>query len=403
MLGPSKNMSILYLSYDGILEPLGHSQVLCYIQKLSKTNKILLISYEKNMDINDRKKRSLIKKELEGYDISWFPLTYHKKPPILSTAYDLLRGICLAIKLSIINPIRVVHARGYPVSIIALFIKYLFGVKYLFDMRGFWPDEKLESGWNAKGVPYKVTKIFEKLFLLSADHIISLTNAGSLELQKFPYLKGKVPPITVIPTCADLKIFKVNKTLNKKNKFTVGYIGTASNWYLFEETALCFALILEEIPKASFLILNRGDHNYIEECLSKVGIKKDSYKILECSRYEVPKYLSELNASVFFIKPVFSKKASAPTKLAELLGCGIPCLTNTGVGDMDSIIEHEKVGTLIRSFDIDSIKKAIKIFLSLALEVNIQERCHETAEKYFCLEQGASKLNAVYESLAKFK
>jgi len=41
------------------------------------------------------------------------------------------------------------------------------------------------------------------------------------------------------------------------------------------------------------------------------------------------------NASLFFIKPVWSKKASSPTKLAELMGLGIPVFSNSGVGDVD--------------------------------------------------------------------
>ena len=40
-------MSILYISYDGILEPLGQSQVLSYLERLSKDRDIYLISFEK--------------------------------------------------------------------------------------------------------------------------------------------------------------------------------------------------------------------------------------------------------------------------------------------------------------------------------------------------------------------
>lgn len=38
---------ILYISYDGILEPLGYSQVLKYMESLSKDFEITLISFEK--------------------------------------------------------------------------------------------------------------------------------------------------------------------------------------------------------------------------------------------------------------------------------------------------------------------------------------------------------------------
>ena len=38
---------ILYISYDGILEPLGYSQVFNYVLKLSKDHGIILLTFEK--------------------------------------------------------------------------------------------------------------------------------------------------------------------------------------------------------------------------------------------------------------------------------------------------------------------------------------------------------------------
>jgi hypothetical protein len=34
--------------------------------------------------------------------------------------------------------------------------------------------------------------------------------------------------------------------------------------------------------------------------------------------------MNSMNAGVFFINPFYSKIASAPTKLGEFLGCGVP-------------------------------------------------------------------------------
>ena len=45
-----EHKGILYISYDGILEPLGQSQVLSYLEKLSKKRVVHLISFEKHSD-----------------------------------------------------------------------------------------------------------------------------------------------------------------------------------------------------------------------------------------------------------------------------------------------------------------------------------------------------------------
>ena len=66
---------ILYLSYDGILEPLGYSQVFKYVEKLSKDFDISIVSFEKSANVKDTKNyekvRGLIqKKALNGSNIN---------------------------------------------------------------------------------------------------------------------------------------------------------------------------------------------------------------------------------------------------------------------------------------------------------------------------------------------
>ncbi len=40
-------MSILYITYDGLLEPLGQSQVLAYLERMSDRLLIHIMSFEK--------------------------------------------------------------------------------------------------------------------------------------------------------------------------------------------------------------------------------------------------------------------------------------------------------------------------------------------------------------------
>ena len=48
MLKTEQKKKVLYISYDGIMEPLGYSQVLKYLEHLSTDFDITLISYEKS-------------------------------------------------------------------------------------------------------------------------------------------------------------------------------------------------------------------------------------------------------------------------------------------------------------------------------------------------------------------
>ncbi len=394
-------MSILYFSYDGMLEPLGQSQVLSYLKCLACNRKIHLISFEKSADWINVFERDRISNDIAAAGIIWHPLRYHKSPSALATAWDIVCGISLGLWLVLRHRIGVVHARSYVPSVMALTIKQLAGVKYIFDMRGFWVDERVDGGlWLPSGRMYRLAKGFERHFLLSADYVVSLTHAAVREMQRFEYLQGRIPAITVIPTCANLTHFKPLPRQRTKGSLVLGYVGTVGTWYLFDEVARCFALLLTFCPNAKFLIVNRNEHAYIRERLNVAGIPFSAVELVTATYAEVPKQMSRMDAGVFFIKPVFSKQASAPTKLAEFLGCGIPCLSNAGVGDMAEVLENDQVGLAISSFDDEEMIMALKKLINLVDDPDSLDRCVASAQKHFSLDEGVRLYDEIYKKLS---
>ncbi|MBC7490596.1 MAG: glycosyltransferase [Glaciimonas sp.] len=393
-------ISILYISYDGVLEPLGQSQVLAYLMRLAAGHRIHLISFEKQEDWANIAERERIEQDIARAGICWHPLRYHKRPTAVATAWDIFCGIVLGMWLVLRHRLGIVHARSYVPSVMALTIKRLTGAKYLFDMRGFWADERVDGNlWPRTGRMYSVAKGFERRFLLAADHVVSLTNAAVLEMQRFPYLQGLMPPVTVIPTCADLARFRPLPREHSSSGFVLGYVGTAGTWYLFDEVAACFAHLLQIRPDARLLVVNRGEHAYIHERLAAAGVPDVAVELTTATHAEVPRQMARMDAGVFFIKPVFSKQASAPTKLAEFLGCGIPCLGNAGVGDMADVLEGEHVGVALISFDKASLNKGLKQLLLLVQDPAIRARCVASAARHFSLDEGVQRYAGIYRKL----
>lgn len=398
----TQGLGILYISYDGILEPLGQSQVLAYLKRLAVDRRIHLISFEKIEDWDNDSERKRITEDIASAGIAWHPLRYHKRPSALATAWDIAQGIAVGLWLIVRHRLRIVHARSYVSSVIALVLKRLTGSKFLFDMRGFWADERLDGGlWPRTGRMYRVAKRFERRFLLAADHVVSLTHAAVREMQRFDYLYGRMPPMTVIPTCADLNRFKPMPYERLGAGFVLGYVGSAGTWYLFDDVVACFAQLLRLQPDARFLIVNRGEHAYIRERLAAAGVPDSAVELTTATHVEVPECMSRMDAGIFFIKPVFSKQASAPTKLAEFLGCGIPCLGNAGVGDMADVLEREKVGLALTLFDEASMTDALLRFLQLVSDPTTRERCVAAAQKHFSLTQGVERYCSIYEKLGE--
>ena len=225
--------SILYISYDGMLEPLGQSQVLAYLKKLADGRRIHLLSFEKAEDWANLTERERIANDIRDAGIVWHPLRYHKRPSALATLWDIACGITVGLWLVVRHRLHIVHARSYVSSVMALALKRLTGVKFLFDMRGFWADERVDGGlWSRNGRMFGIAKWFEQRFLMSADHIVSLTQAAVLEMQQFSYLQDNMPPITVIPTCADLTRFKPMANEQHTSTFVLGYVGSTGTWYI---------------------------------------------------------------------------------------------------------------------------------------------------------------------------
>ena len=383
-----------------MLEPLGQSQVLAYLKRLAVGRCIHLISFEKPEDWAHEAERARIAQDIAGAGIVWHPLRYHKQPSALATLWDIACGIGLGLWLVLRHRLRIVHARSYVASVMALTIKRLTGAKYLFDMRGFWADERVDGGlWPRSGRMFRVAKGFERHFLLAADHVVSLTQAAVRELQRFDYLQGRMPPVTVIPTCADLTRFSPMYRERDGGSFVLGYVGTVGTWYLFDEVATCFAQLLRMQPDARFLIVNRGEHAYIRERLAAAGVPDAAVELTTATHAEMPRQMARMDAGVFFIKPVFSKQASAPTKLAEFLGCGIPCLGNAGVGDMAEVLEGERVGVALKSFDEASLNEGLQQLLLLAQDPATRDRCVVSAERYFSLDEGVQRYADIYHKL----
>ena len=87
---------ILYISYDGMLEPLGQSQVLAYLKRLADGRRIHLISFEKAEDWANVVARERLASDITASGIVWHPLRYHKRPTALATAWDIACGIVLS-------------------------------------------------------------------------------------------------------------------------------------------------------------------------------------------------------------------------------------------------------------------------------------------------------------------
>lgn len=399
-IGEIIDQKILYITYDGLLEPLGQSQVLRYMVRLSPLHDIILVSFEKKEDWNDLKRRKLLAADIARAGIYWIPLRYHKRPSSLATAFDIGMGCAVAALLTVKHRIAIVHSRSYVASIPALLLKVLFGVRFIFDMRGFWADERVERGiWPSHNRMYRVAKWFERKFFCNADVVVSLTRAGVDQIRRFDYLKNDVPECEVITTCTDLNVFFPKGECYSSRPFTLGYVGSTDTAYLFEPVLECFRYLLTRKPDARMLIISKNTHGQIHALIDSYGISTERVEIKSAHHDAVAQEMRRMDASIFFVKTGFAVTASMPTKLGEFLASGIPCMCNAGVGDVADILEGDNVGVVLHDFSSDTLRCAVDRLLALVEDKSTATRCRATAEKRFSLQRGVESYSRIYVNL----
>lgn len=391
-------------------DPLGQGQVINYLIGLSKKGyKFDILSSEK--EDHFEKEGNYIQQLLRDNNITWFPLKFHTKPPLVSKLLDKYLLIKKAKELFKKNNYAFIHCRSYIGAEIGLKLKEEFKVKYLFDMRGFWPDEKVDAKhWDQSKlfwrVVYKNYKKIEKKLLINADEVISLTYAAKNEIEKKSYLpNSKI--VNVIPCCTDTEKYqfitnqkrrsaKQSLKINEDN-YVVGYLGSMGVLYMIPELVKIFSIIKKLKPTAILLVISKSDPEIIYKEIDKNEIKKDEVIIRSVSFKEVPDYLSAFDVSISLKSMTYGNIGTSPVKLGECLCSGIPVISGDGVGDVTQITESLNAGYIIRGYSKNDFDEFYNNFEKLE-QINRKE-LSEKATIFYSLSKGVSDYEDVYKKL----
>lgn len=389
-------------------DPLGQSQVLPYLAGLSKLGyRFTILSFEKKERMITQE--PIIRQLVADAGLEWVPMSFTSRPPLLSKFYDAVRMKRKAFALHRQKHFDMVHCRSYIAADIGVSMKRKFGVRFFFDMRGFWADEKRDGGaWKDDhpvfGRVYRYYKKKEAQYLREADHIISLTHAGKNELQTWAGYNPTVP-VSVIPCCADMEHFTLATQAEKhsgrrllgigEDRLVISYLGSIGAWYMLDEMLDLFRHIKDAYPNACFLFVTHSKPSLIRARATAKNIKPDDLHITEASRKEVPLYIKASDINLSFIKPVYSKISSSPTKLGEVLSMGIPVIVNAGVGDVETVVNNADAGIVIREFNENGYRQAVAQIDQLVMKE--PARIRSAVADTFSLDKGIEKYRDAYQ------
>ncbi len=404
---------ILFISYDGMTDPLGQSQVIPYLIKLTRFGyRFTLLSGEKPGRY--RLYRQTVEQQLAPYPINWVPVPYHKWPPVLSSVFDNRQLYRKARALHRSDPFDLVHTRVGVPALVGYRLKKKSGIPFLNDIRGFWADERVDGGiWNLRNPVYRLVYRFfrkkEDAFINTADFNTCLTEAARREIHRWPQINNQPIPLEVIPCSADTDFFNPDSVDDKRKQdlrkelgitpddTVVTYLGSIGGWYLIDEMMRFCRAVQEKLPKVRFLFLSPHLHEVIAAHAAKQGVDPSRLIVKHAQRSEIPALLSLSTYSVFFIKPCYSKISSSPTKHGEIMAMGIPVITNSGVGDVKEIVENADAGWVVDDFsDATFSRLAAGLAEHPAFD---RKRIRNEALKVYSLDRAAEIYRRVYERI----
>jgi glycosyltransferase involved in cell wall biosynthesis len=372
-----KDKRVLYISYNGMLDPLGQSQVVPYLKQLSELGvRFTLMSFERGSAFEPEgiEHCEQLRAELAACGIQWHWLRYHQKPSLPATAFDVLNGFVRAISLVQRGKIEMVHARAHIPAMIALALKSTLGIKMIFDLRGLMTEEYVEANhWRADSFPARLTKAIERRALAKADGVVTLTHVLWGFLQQESDFRERLVAHEIIPCSIDLKKFQFDQSARSSRRGELGiddrlvlvYSGSVGSWYMTDEMADFFATLKQRWPKSFFLWLTKGSENLVDAAMTKAGIDRSDFAVRAAAPVDVPSYLSAADAGIALYQPGVARLGTSPVKVSEYLACGLPIVINAGLGDSDALITEERAGVLVNNFTAVDFERAAQTLLEM--------------------------------------
>jgi glycosyltransferase involved in cell wall biosynthesis len=389
-------MRSLYISHNGMAEPLGQAQVLPYLTGLARRGvEVEILSFER-ADTSPAAINALATR-LRAEQIAWQPLVRSVTSHTLwRKAWESSIGVMEALKLALRRRPHIVHARSYlPAAVADTVVRAVPRANLLFDCRGMLGDEYVDNGhWHAKGLKYRLVKQYERRLFRRADGMVVLTEALKRWLTSRALL-GPDVRLAVVPCCVDTLRFRPDPETRAKQRAALGlgerlvvvYAGSLGSWYLEREMARFVAHVTRLRKDAVFLVLSRADATALRAAAQQEGLAQEAVIVRSVAPTEMPAALAAGDIGLSFIQSCFSKMGSSPTKVAEYLSVGMPIVANGDIGDQGDLTVEREACVILQGFDDDSIRHAARTAVSLAERPYLTRAAatHAVAERRFSL------------------
>jgi len=402
---------ILYVTFDGLLQPLGRSQVLRYIEKLVERGwKFGVLSLERPADLADSARVASVADHLESLGVEWLCLRYRPGGP-REHLQNFTDAALAALDFAASRDLVMTHARSYHGAVVALLLKAVLDVPYLFDMRGYWVDERRDSGrWFGNPALHRLARVVERELYRRSTGIVSLARPAAEDIRggRFGAWEG---PLAVIPTCVDPDEF-VSETPRPDcvpravaqalhNRLVVGFVGSINESYRVREGFELFRGVLSEDREACLLCLTQ-QVEMTNAMLDEVGIPSSARLVTSVPHEEISAWLTMIDWGLLLLNEPFAKRASMPTKLGEFFATGVRPVVYGCNEEVREWAQASGTGLVLDDTQPPSLRAAARTIAASGKSdrsaVDLR-RARELTMRHFSLHSGVDRYDAMYREV----
>ncbi|MCK0139993.1 glycosyltransferase [Aliiroseovarius sp. F47248L] len=399
----------IFVTNNGLSDHIGTAQVLPYLEGLAaRGHQIACLSVEHPTRQEEFATR--IAPRLERAGIEHSPILRHTLPLAGKLERFAIPGLMQSRLEKLIETFQpdLIHCRSYMPLGAVLPVSLRRGLPFVFDMRGFWVDERCEAGIWQGPVGRSIARHFRKLetrAISKASAIVALTHdAKSIVAARRP---SAGLATSVVPCSVDQSKFLPDKALRASTRRELGYstkdvvlvhLGSAGPLYQMGTTYRLLAALQAQDMQARLLLV--GDHSIDQhvQAARGYGVTLDPAH-LTCKRVphdDVPALLNAADIGLSFRIASKSSLGVSATKVGEYLSCGLPVISNTGIGDINDILPDRSFGLVLARHDSPAIEHAARTIASAPFAPRSVIRTHATGR--FSLERACEAYDALYRT-----
>lgn len=389
---PSRNQKpILYLTAIELafISPLINSQVFGLLSKVKERDiekKILFLSlfpirhyfslqepfwesvtryYHRRIDVKKRLRKHGIKVKFIPFLFPFRSKFFYMK--LFHLVVFISQAIPLLVCFMLIYRIEIIHARSYPAALLSYLLKKILRTKYIFDMRGLYPEEGVTKGsFNQGSFNYRMWMQIEKKLIENADRVV---------VESYPfyeYVNSVVgtSKTSVIPCCVDAEKFRydekkkirLKKEYRLEDKFLLVYLGTVSmdgGWHDPGIMADYFLHFKKLQTNTHFLIINNQKkiRDSLSEFLKAKGLEENQFTIINPLEKSTSDILPIGDIGLLLIRKLPKAKTMISVKYVEYLASGLPVIVSSDVCGAANLTRENQCGIVIDLEDRDNFSK----------------------------------------------